>query len=69
MYVPRRRVSKDLGNWTQLGCQDLSLAGDLNGMKAGTRSGLLWTRVVQEMDDYGKRPPILVSNSVLGFLR
>jgi DNA (cytosine-5)-methyltransferase 1 len=56
--------------WASFPCQDLSLAGDLNGMKVGTRSGLFWewTRVVEEMDDCGRRPPILVAENVVGFV-
>lgn len=56
--------------WASFPCQDLSLAGDLNGMKIGTRSGLFWewTRVIEELDECGKRPPILVAENVLGFV-
>jgi DNA (cytosine-5)-methyltransferase 1 len=28
--------------WASFPCQDLSLAGNLNGMSNGTRSGLFW---------------------------
>ncbi|MEK6324968.1 MAG: DNA (cytosine-5-)-methyltransferase [Acidobacteriota bacterium] len=56
--------------WASFPCQDLSLAGDLTGMKRGTRSGLFWewTRVIKELDDCGKRPPILVAENVAGFV-
>lgn len=56
--------------WASFPCQDLSLAGDLNGMKMGTRSGLFWewTRVIQELREVGKRPPILVAENVVGFV-
>lgn len=56
--------------WASFPCQDLSLAGDLNGMKVGTRSGLFWewTRVIEELDEAGKRPPILVAENVVGFV-
>lgn len=56
--------------WASFPCQDLSLAGDLNGMKRGTRSGLFWewTRVIEELDEAGKRPPILVAENVVGFV-
>ena len=56
--------------WASFPCQDLSLAGDLNGMKIGTRSGLFWewTRVIEELDKCRKRPPILVAENVVGFV-
>ena len=56
--------------WASFPCQDLSLAGDLNGMKIGTRSGLFWewTRVIEELDECRKRPPILVAENVVGFV-
>jgi DNA (cytosine-5)-methyltransferase 1 len=56
--------------WASFPCQDLSLAGDLNGMKAGTRSGLFWewTRIIEEMRECGKRPPLLVAENVVGFV-
>src|SRR5438067_9762604 len=56
--------------WASFPCQDLSLAGDLNGMKIGTRSGLFWewTRVIEELDECGRRPPILVAENVVGFV-
>jgi DNA (cytosine-5)-methyltransferase 1 len=56
--------------WASFPCQDLSLAGDLSGIKIGTRSGLFreWTRVIQELDECQKRPPILVAENVVGFV-
>lgn len=56
--------------WASFPCQDLSLAGDLHGMKIGTRSGLFWewTRVIEELVECGKRPPILVAENVVGFV-
>jgi DNA (cytosine-5)-methyltransferase 1 len=56
--------------WASFPCQDLSLAGDLNGMKIGTRSGLFWewTRVIEEMHECGKGPAILVAENVVGFV-
>lgn len=56
--------------WASFPCQDLSLAGNMQGMKAGTRSGLFWDwiRVLDELADAGKRPPILVAENVVGFL-
>ncbi len=56
--------------WASFPCQDLSLAGNMQGMKAGTRSGLFWewVRVLDELEDAGKRPRILVAENVVGFL-
>jgi DNA (cytosine-5)-methyltransferase 1 len=56
--------------WASFPCQDLSLAGNLNGLNAGTRSGLFWewVRILGELDKQGKRPPILVAENVVGFV-
>lgn len=56
--------------WASFPCQDLSLAGDLNGMRIGTRSGLFWewTRVIEELASCKRRPPILVAENVVGFV-
>ncbi|MEO8500938.1 MAG: DNA cytosine methyltransferase [Vicinamibacteria bacterium] len=61
--------SADLA-WASFPCQDLSLAGNLNGMKAGTRSGLFWEwmRVLDEMAQSKRAPRILVAENVVGFL-
>ena len=56
--------------WASFPCQDLSLAGNLTGIGAGTRSGLFWEwiRVLDELDDAGRRPPLLALENVVGFL-
>ncbi len=56
--------------WASFPCQDLSLAGNLNGMKVGTRSGLFWewVRVLEELRECGKQPPVLVAENVVGFI-
>jgi hypothetical protein len=56
--------SADLA-WASFPCQGLSLAGDVNGMNVGTRSGLFWewTRVIQELGECHKLPPILVGKT------
>ncbi len=56
--------------WASFPCQDLSLAGALNGMKAGTRSGLFWEslRVLDERRAAGRRVPLLVAENVVGFV-
>lgn len=61
--------SADLA-WASFPCQDLSLAGNLRGMNAGTRSALFWEwiRLLTELGDEGKRPSVLVAENVVGFL-
>lgn len=56
--------------WASFPCQDLSLAGNLNGINRGTRSGLFWQwlRVLDEMRAAGKRVPLLVAENVVGFI-
>jgi DNA (cytosine-5)-methyltransferase 1 len=56
--------------WASFPCQDLSLAGNLGGMGAWTRSGLFWewVRVVRELAEHGKRPAVLVAENVVGFV-
>ena len=53
-------------SWGSFPCQDLSLAGDMNGLYA-SRSGLFWQwlRVMDEMD---KRPPVVVAENVVGLV-
>jgi DNA (cytosine-5)-methyltransferase 1 len=56
--------------WASFPCQDLSLAGNMQGMNAGTRSGLFWewVRILDELGQAHKRPRILVAENVVGFL-
>jgi DNA (cytosine-5)-methyltransferase 1 len=56
--------------WASFPCQDLSLAGNLTGMKEGTRSGLFWEwmRVLDELAASNRRVPILVAENVVGFV-
>jgi DNA (cytosine-5)-methyltransferase 1 len=56
--------------WASFPCQDLSLAGNLNGMNKDTRSGLFWEwiRILKELAEHGKRPPVLVAENVVGFV-
>lgn len=56
--------------WASFPCQDLSLAGNLTGLRRGTRSGLFWewVRVLKELNAHGKRPPLLVAENVVGFV-
>ncbi|HEX4999524.1 MAG TPA: DNA cytosine methyltransferase [Terriglobia bacterium] len=52
--------------WASFPCQDLSLAGAIDGIR-GKRSGLVWEwlRVIDEM---AAPPPILVAENVLGLV-
>ena len=54
-------------NWASFPCQDLSLAGNMEGMVKGTRSGLFWQwlRVLDEME---RKPSVLCLENVIGFL-
>lgn len=56
--------------WASFPCQDLSLAGNLTGLRKGTRSGLFWEwmRVIDEMSAVNKKPSLLVAENVVGFL-
>ena len=56
--------------WASFPCQDLSLAGNLSGIRRGSRSGLFWewVRVLDELDEAGRRPPVLCVENVVGFL-
>jgi DNA (cytosine-5)-methyltransferase 1 len=53
-------------SWASFPCQDLSLAGSLNGID-GARSGLVWEwlRILKEMP---QRPSILLIENVAGLL-
>ncbi len=53
-------------SWGSFPCQDLSLAGKMNGLD-GNRSGLFfqWLRV---MDEMSYRPPIAVAENVAGLV-
>lgn len=58
----------DLG-WGSFPCQDLSLAGNMEGLSNGSRSGLYWQwlRVLDETGE-ANRPPVLCAENVVGFL-
>jgi DNA (cytosine-5)-methyltransferase 1 len=55
--------------WASFPCQDLSLAGWQRGMSA-KRSGTFWAfwRLMRDLFDAGRRPPILVIENVPGLL-
>ena len=56
--------------WASFPCQDLSLAGKMNGMTSGTRSGLFWEwiRVITEMEETDSKPSVVVAENVVGFI-
>ena len=53
-------------SWGSFPCQDLSLAGDMNGLYA-SRSGLFW-QWLRVMDEMKSKPPIVVAENVLGLV-
>ena len=53
-------------SWGSFPCQDLSLAGDMNGLYA-SRSGLFW-QWLRVMDEMHTRPPVVVAENVLGLV-
>ncbi len=60
--------SADLA-WASFPCQDLSLAGNMDGLSNGSRSALYWewVRILEEMNER-RRPPVLCAENVVGFL-
>jgi DNA (cytosine-5)-methyltransferase 1 len=53
-------------SWASFPCQDLSLAGNRQGL-SNTRSGLVW-RWLRVMDEMPQRPPIIVAENVVGLV-
>lgn len=53
-------------SWASFPCQDLSLAGKMNGL-AGERSGLVW-EWLRIMDEMPRRPKLLIAENVLGLV-
>ena len=53
-------------SWGSFPCQDLSLAGDMNGLYA-ERSGLFW-QWLRVMDEMKSRPSVVVAENVLGLV-
>ncbi|MCX7050097.1 MAG: DNA cytosine methyltransferase [Candidatus Sumerlaeota bacterium] len=62
--LPRAALS-----WASFPCQDLSLAGKIEGIES-RRSGLVWQwlRVMDEMAEAGGRPPVIVAENVVGLV-
>jgi DNA (cytosine-5)-methyltransferase 1 len=55
--------------WASFPCQDLSLAGDLAGLK-GKRSGAFWPfwRLIESLEPEGRAPSVVVLENVCGAL-
>lgn len=53
-------------SWGSFPCQDLSLAGNMNGL-FGARSGLFW-QWIRVMDELQVKPPIAVAENVVGLV-
>lgn len=53
-------------SWASFPCQDLSLAGNLEGIESD-RSGLVW-EWLRVMDEMRRRPPIAVAENVMGLI-
>lgn len=53
-------------SWGSFPCQDLSLAGDMNGLYA-QRSGLFW-QWLRVMDEMPTRPAVVVAENVVGLV-
>jgi len=64
--VNGKRLPPALLSWSSFPCQDLSLAGNGEGIQA-KRSGLVW-EWLRIMDEMPTRPPILAAENVLGLI-
>jgi DNA (cytosine-5)-methyltransferase 1 len=64
--VSGRGLPRAVLSWASFPCQDVSLAGNLEGIES-TRSGLVW-QWLRVMDEMTERPPILVAENVVGLL-
>lgn len=53
-------------SWASFPCQDLSLAGVMDGIEAA-RSGLVWDWL-RVMDEMPEKPPVLVAENVMGLV-
>ena len=60
-WIPRAHLS-----WASFPCQDLSLAGLVNGIEA-ERSGLVW-QWLRVLDEMTERPKVLVAENVVGLI-
>ncbi len=53
-------------SWGSFPCQDLSLAGNMNGLSS-SRSGLVW-QWLRVMDELPRQPPLAVAENVIGLV-
>ena len=69
-FISGRQLPEADLAWASFPCQDLSLAGNLRGMKEGTRSGLFWEwiRILDALSVSNRRPPVVCAENVVGFL-
>lgn len=64
--VDGQRLPSSVLSWASFPCQDLSLAGNGEGIRA-KRSGLVW-EWLRVMDEMSQRPPILAAENVVGLV-
>ncbi|MGE0680363.1 MAG: DNA cytosine methyltransferase [Candidatus Binatia bacterium] len=64
--IEGKTLPRALLSWASFPCQDLSLAGNQQGISS-TRSGLVWCWL-RVMDDMLSRPPIVVAENVVGLV-
>lgn len=57
--------------WASFPCQDLSLAGNMRGMREGTRSGVFWGfwRLMTGLSANDREPWVIALENVVGWLR
>lgn len=60
------RLPSSVLSWASFPCQDLSLAGNREGIRA-RRSGLVW-EWLRVMDEMPRRPPLLAAENVMGLV-
>jgi DNA (cytosine-5)-methyltransferase 1 len=64
--VSGKRLPPSVLSWASFPCQDLSLAGNGEGIRA-KRSGLVW-EWLRVMDEMPQRPPLLAAENVVGLV-
>lgn len=64
--VNGKRLPSSVLSWASFPCQDLSLAGNGEGIRA-KRSGLVW-EWLRVMDEMPQRPPLLAAENVVGLV-
>lgn len=64
--VSGKRLPPGVLSWASFPCQDLSLAGNGEGIRA-RRSGLVW-EWLRVMDEMPQRPPLLAAENVVGLV-